>query len=369
MSSKVWRGATARVLQVALGMSRKFTALCGICFALTLARAGYAESHTPAIWYRASDECPSGAEFLARAVGEAPRARLAEAGDHIDFLVTLVIAQGETVGRLERQTEGGTVAIRELRDASCERVADALALSLGLALAPGAAATGSAPGEVAPSLPGGDALPPATAEPDPLPAPTAAPTRERVAEPGRPATRPLGDSGLLARPAWAVGADAGLLFGPAPHPLLFGALFVDLEPALRGVAKRASFRLGALAGASSTDTRVGAVRHWLAAGYGEVCPVRIGSSQLEIEPCFSLQVGATGVSVRAAPRNAGSLLWLAPGAVLRLQLALPARFAFEANAGLSVPLQRNEIDVGSEPLYRAERGVVQLGLGVSWTLP
>lgn len=57
-----------------------------------------------------------------------------QAGDHIDFVVTLVTEQGETLGRLERQTGNGTVAIRELRDPACDRVADALALSLALSL-------------------------------------------------------------------------------------------------------------------------------------------------------------------------------------------------------------------------------------------
>jgi hypothetical protein len=45
--------------------------------------------------------------------------KLAGAGDHVDFLVTLVDSGTETVGRLERQTRAGTIAIRELRDPSC----------------------------------------------------------------------------------------------------------------------------------------------------------------------------------------------------------------------------------------------------------
>lgn len=62
--------------------------------------------------------------------------RLAKAGDHIDFVVTLVADEADVVGRLERQTQSGTVAIRELRDKECARVADAIALSLALALDP-----------------------------------------------------------------------------------------------------------------------------------------------------------------------------------------------------------------------------------------
>src|SRR4051794_15815274 len=104
---------------------------------LTAVTPVLAETGPPAVWYRASEACPGGPQFLQKLAESSRQARLAEAGDHIDFVVTLVANGTETVGRLERQTNSGSVAIRELRDASCERVADALALSLSLALAPG----------------------------------------------------------------------------------------------------------------------------------------------------------------------------------------------------------------------------------------
>lgn len=103
---------------------------------LALAAPAFAETEPPAVWFRASETCPSGAQFLEKLAAHSRKARLAQAGDHIDFVVTLVADGRETVGRLERQTDAGIVAIRELRDATCEEVADALALSLGLALAP-----------------------------------------------------------------------------------------------------------------------------------------------------------------------------------------------------------------------------------------
>src|SRR3954468_10698753 len=128
-------------------------------------------AHTPAVWYRASAACPTGPEFLAKLAEGPERARLAEAGDHIDFVVTLLSASGETVGRLERQTNGGTVAIRELRDATCAQVANALALSLGLALEPepsGVPPPGPAPlpvSEAPGAAPTASAAPPASAAP------------------------------------------------------------------------------------------------------------------------------------------------------------------------------------------------------------
>src|SRR4051812_9995401 len=106
-------------------------------FSATFAVPALARAEPPAVWYRASEACPSGAQFLEKLAENARHARLAQAGDHIDFVVTLVANRDETVGRLERQTNSGVVAIRELRDATCGQVADALALSLGLALTPG----------------------------------------------------------------------------------------------------------------------------------------------------------------------------------------------------------------------------------------
>lgn len=96
------------------------------CGVLALTTPVKAESPlTPAVWYRASAECPSGPEFLGKIADSRARTRLAQAGDHIDFVVTLLSANGETVGRLERQTDRGTVAMRELRDATCTQVANA----------------------------------------------------------------------------------------------------------------------------------------------------------------------------------------------------------------------------------------------------
>jgi hypothetical protein len=64
------------------------------------ARIATADSaEASAVWYRAAAECPSGADFLAKIEGS-PRAHLAQGGEHIDFVVTLLTSGAETVGRL-----------------------------------------------------------------------------------------------------------------------------------------------------------------------------------------------------------------------------------------------------------------------------
>src|SRR5262245_27065851 len=76
-----------------------------------------------AIWYRSAEGCPDGAAFLLELERRATPARLAGMGDHIDFVVTLGADAARGWGRVERQTERGTVAIRELEAKSCDAVA------------------------------------------------------------------------------------------------------------------------------------------------------------------------------------------------------------------------------------------------------
>src|SRR5262249_62000627 len=94
------------------------------------------------VWYRSADGCPDGAAFLARLEARGVRARLADVGDPIDFVVTLGNGPGGARGLLERQTESRTVAIRRLDGGTCGPGADALALSLVGADTPRGAAGG-----------------------------------------------------------------------------------------------------------------------------------------------------------------------------------------------------------------------------------
>jgi hypothetical protein len=108
------------------------------CLAWLVAAPCYAEPPQAVVWYRSAEGCPDAAGFLERLGDRASLARVADAGDYVDFVVTLSASEQDTSGRLERQTERGTVAIRKIRDRECARVADALALSLALALDPAA---------------------------------------------------------------------------------------------------------------------------------------------------------------------------------------------------------------------------------------
>ncbi len=306
------------------------------------------EERPPAIWYRASQQCPSDAEFMAKFAGNAVQPKLAEAGDHIDFLVTLVDSGTMTVGRLERQTHAGTVAIRELRDASCQRVAEGLALSLGLALEPNQA--GAAEPRGTPPAPVDDDTvstakggAPSDAAP---PAPTA---------PSAPITRngPQRAAAGGARPEpakRAIGAAAGILYGLAPRPMLRGQGFVDLDP-LRRLGSKWSARFGVVGALGSAETRIGSVRSWLLGGYAEGCPWRLGGATLSLRPCLEFELGASGVTHVGGARFSDRALWATPGAGIRASAACPYRLGLEAGAGVQLPLARSQVFAGPSLLY------------------
>src|ERR1041385_595622 len=88
------------------------------------------------VWYRSADGCPDGAAFLARLEARGGRARLADVGGPLAFVVTLGNGPEGARGLLERQTDPRTVAIRRLDGGTCEQVADAIALSLAVANTP-----------------------------------------------------------------------------------------------------------------------------------------------------------------------------------------------------------------------------------------
>jgi hypothetical protein len=329
---------------------------CSLALSLAFSFSSRARAQTPqqaVVWYRASEQCPAGPAFLARLADQGARTRLAEPADHFDFLVTLVASKGETIGRLERQTQSGTVAIRELRDASCERVADGLALGLSLALEPGAAAKmepePEPPSAIAPAAPHEPELQPAT-QPTPRDAGPKPPLRANAA------TR---------RNRWSVGVLASALEGAMPRPLWQGLGFVDFTRA--SAAGRPSFglRLGFIGSLGSVDTQVGSVNHWIAAGRAEVCPWRLGSTQVGLWPCATFELGAAGASdARPSGLNARDV-WAAPGGALRLAYEVVAPISLEAQAGALVPLRQETVYAGATALYSAEIIAFQAAVGVS----
>lgn len=326
-------------------------------FALLLAFARHAPAqplHQAVVWYRASEQCPAGPAFLARLADKSPRARLAEPADHFDFLVTLVAGSGETIGRLERQTQSGTVAIRELRDASCERVADALALGLSLALEPA-----STPAiELVPSAT--PSRPPTAAEPTVAPSLFSEPARRD--ERPKPAAR---TDEPVRQNRWSLGLGASALEGAMPRPLLQGLGFLDFARIPRGGLPNWGARLSVVGSFGSVDTQVGPIRHWIGAGRVDVCPWRLGSAKVGLWPCALFELGVAGASDSRPSGLQARDVWVAPGGALRLAYEVASPISLEAQAGALVPLIRETVYAGATALYSAEIIAFQAAVGVS----
>lgn len=308
------------------------------------ANAGADDRRSAVVWYRGAEGCPSSTEFLASLGG---KARMAQAGDHIDFVVTLIATPSGTSGRLERQTEAGTVAIAEVEDPECRNVADAIVLTLSLAVHPPGAPSGitstptprdrpgpaSSPGPLSESHPGS---PPRTAETEP------AAGSSRPSEPVPPAP---------SRPRWLLVAQGGISTVLTPEIAAAGAVLLDFEPAAG--AASGSYRIGALGLASSPeDPTVGRVDHWVAAARLAGCPVAIGRDPVTLMPCAVLDIGATGARAARATGLSASGQWLAVGGVARVRSWVSRGLAVEAELGAVVPLTRYETTSGDRTLYR-----------------
>jgi hypothetical protein len=297
------------------------------------------------IWYRSSEGCPDGSVFVARLLELGRAATLARVGDRVDFVVTVATSPQVSSGRLERQTARGTVAIRELEAPRCEEVADALALSLEIAL-----------------------------EPQHETAPTAASGTDGAATDATGSARPLAgvDRGALdaamassERRVLQFGAQASVGKGLAPSWAPGGALFVELRTRTpTPLAGRVSL---AGAGAADTIARVD-VDVLSLTGRVEGCAFELRSGSLSLEPCVGAELGLLRASSSGDAARTDQGVWGAGMGLGRASLELDARFALEAQVGATVPFVRYA--VGSSlggTLFRTEPVIGALAIGARWS--
>jgi hypothetical protein len=280
--------------------------------------------------------------------------RLAEVGDRVDFVVNVAVTPEGARGRLERETDRGTVAIREFEDASCDRVADVLALNLALALDPDRREPMSADEPPAPPLDDGPSGPePATGDDstqrgEPRQAPTPVPEQPQAVQVPPPDEK-VDQAGARPRPArWRVGAQGGALGGVSSALVVRGTAFVELDGAFEPLLPDLTLRAAAVGAVGSSDTTSGVVQQSLWAGRLDVCPVNVGGPALSFRPCAAGEVGQVRVS--RAYRDFG--LWGALGVHGRVMWVLVGSVALEAEVGAMFPLSRYEVSAGSTVLYR-----------------
>jgi hypothetical protein len=162
-----------------------------------------------------------------------------------------------------------------------------------------------------------------------------------------------------------VGVAASAIEGAMPKPLLQGFAFVDFARALAGSRPTFSARAGVVGAFGSVATQVGDVHHSIVAGRAEVCPWRVGSDSFGLWPCALFELGVLSASDDRATQLQAREVWAAPGALLRLSYQVFSPLSVEAQAGGLVPLTRETVYAGTEPLYTAEIIAFQASVGVS----
>jgi hypothetical protein len=286
------------------------------------------------IWYRSSEGCPEGAVFVARLAELGRQATLAHVGDRVDFVVTVASAPSGSSGRLERQTARGTVAIRQIEASRCDEVAEALALSLEIALEPENTAERSA-----------NAATPSSGVVD-------------VGSDGPAPTPP-------ARGAFEVGAQGSLARGIAPGWAPGGALFVQLR-ALDELPIAGRLSLVA-AFASDTVRAIDVDVFWLA-GRAEGCVFELRSGRLSLQPCLGAELGSVRAGSSGGASRTDADVWAAAAGHLRASLEIDERLALEAQVGAAVPVVRYA--VGSSrggDLFQTEPVILGLAIGGRWS--
>jgi hypothetical protein len=305
------------------------------------------------IWYRSAEGCPEGAGFLARLETRGVRARLAQVGDPIDFVVTLGNGPEGAGGLLERQTKTGTVAIRRIDGGTCDEIADGVALTLSLADTP----EEHQETQAAPAL--------ATE--------SRAETRLVLEEPTRDtgAPKPTQSADRTRRARFAFGFQGNAISGVAPDTLPGATLFLSFAPGGPSLPRGASVRVSAFGNTRGASVGDHDYRLWLFGGRFDACPVHVGSSTLHASPCASIDLGALRATGNGAGRKTNDGFWAALRAGVRLEFRVVDPVALEAQVEAVAPLTRYDIVAGAPQttLYRTAPLGLGVGAGASFRLP
>lgn len=293
--------------------------------------AGAAHVTPATVWFRSSEGCPTGEQFIARVATQQRPVRLARAGDRVDFVVTLSKSSETATGRLERQTSSGTIAISDIRDPNCATVGEALALSLGLSLAPEQPASPRREG------PTNVASTPTAAVQTPAPAPSSASARGEKPSQLHASKKPVSSSNNAAPPEvaaaaasqpsaraltpWALGVLGEGAFGLNPHAIWGGYVFLERRGdesspwlARAGVAVHHG---------SEPDAR-GSVEQWLISSRMSGCPLSWHTRSWYFAPCVELDLGVITAGGGSATGKQATAFWGTVGAAARLGLRLNA---------------------------------------------
>jgi hypothetical protein len=264
----------------------------------------------------------------------------------VDFVVTLGSDAEKSSGRLERQTQQGTVAIRDYEDARCDQVAEALALTLELALDPSAAPATPAP-------------------PTPSP-PAAARNSASEARADRAQAEPSAAPMQATEQLW-IGAQASASVGMGPGVMPGAALFAELvEPLWPITSLRAGLR-GAYGTGDAQGHRIEST--WLV-GRAEGCRSLWGTSALSVAPCVGLDLGALRAASDGEQGNTATGIWGAALVHGRLDAKLGVSLRLELELGASVPFVRYALGTvdGGATWFRTAAVVPEASAGAAFAI-
>jgi hypothetical protein len=263
--------------------------------------------------------------------------------------VTIGKSSEQSRGLLEKQTKSGVVAIRMLEGASCEEIADGIALSLALANTP-------EPARAAPAV-------------SPAPSITSEPATNPVMD-TKSAAPVTPDHPQRPRNFWSIGAQGTTLFGVGPAALFGGAAFVGFTP---GTVRpwMPSFRLGGFGGLGNGTTN-GHDYDLQLFGARLEGSVWLGWPTVHVNPLAAFDVGAFRAIGHSDTGRSDTGAWLAMSVGLRSEVSISEAVAVEAQLEGITPFTRYHLRSANPPpeaVYSTAALGFALGAGASVRLP
>ena len=286
------------------------------------------DSKSADIVFEAPAECPDLSALRERVQQSSPRVEVrpsaaSSSPDASTWTLTLR-KTGNTYAGLLRSGAGEQ---REISDASCNSLVSAFAYVVAFSLDPDARPPRAPPQEPPPTKPAPETKPLASSLPSPVPSGKL----EGIAA-LRMEMRGMGSLG----PMFGWGAVLAIASQPTPRGLEMGRAFY---PSVRlGFSK--SFGQG-LDISTSQAPAANIFAEWTL-GDLEICPVRFGTEGFAFRPCLRGAVGGLSVEGRSVPGASSQTRWYGElGGVARVEGRIDA-LAFGLDAGLLVPLVRDE---------------------------
>ncbi len=362
-----------------------------VAFSLALSSPAEAGPDPP-LAYRAPDRCPTEEAFLVRL-----RSRLGPGkgvGSGRSLSVQIAFGNGRYAGQLSLLEVGGRSTTKSLSDVDCEELVDALALVAALALetddrdagpggAPPGASSSPAPGSPPASAPAASgsvpASPSATASsasppvglPGSAPASTKA-TSTASSSPGvdavgSPEPSPAHETGEpeaspAPPPRFGVALSGLVTTGPAPRPLLGGALTVGWNLSGSG-AFRPILEIGGAASFSpdAPEAKGTASFTWLTARAVAYLLQWPPGSGAVLRAGLAGDFGALLARGRDTTAPASSSRpWASLGGIVGVEVPAGSRFAVRVSASIEAPLRRDRYAFGSTDFFEVP-GVIATG--------